>query len=228
MLVITPPWYSYEPCEKFMRTMLRPHSRSMEIFSGAFVFGPIVQMMPVAQLVGQIFEALPAEPDGPFVMQVQRLSPVPLQAEQLALLHRLETQPRHPLQLSDIVARIIDNRTRYEARNAKREKKELKYVQEKAFVEELSGTTIPGKQTSGNTIIQHVANLTPTFAFIKSTTKIVGIGPQDVADGNPGLVLGLLWSLIVFFASRDLGANQTKDLKKTLLDWVQKRWVLGK
>jgi hypothetical protein len=93
----------------------------------------------------------------------------------------------------------------------------------KAFVEELSGTTIPGKQTSGNTIIQHVANLTPTFAFIKSTTKIVGIGPQDVADGNPGLVLGLLWSLIVFFASRDLGANQTKDLKKTLLDWVQKR-----
>jgi hypothetical protein len=93
----------------------------------------------------------------------------------------------------------------------------------KAFVEELSGTTIAGKQTSGNTIIQHVANLTPTFAFIKSTTKIVGIGPQDVADGNPGLVLGLLWSLIVFFASRDLGANQTKDLKKTLLDWVQKR-----
>ena len=68
----------------------------------------------------------------------------------------------------------------------------------KAFVEELSGTTIAGKQTSGNTIIQHVANLTPTFAFIKSTTKIVGIGPQDVADGNPGLVLGLLWSLIVF------------------------------
>ena len=36
-------------------------------------------------------------------------------------------------------------------------------------------------------------------------------------------MLGLLWSLIVFFASRDLGANQTKDLKKTLLDWVQKR-----
>ena len=93
----------------------------------------------------------------------------------------------------------------------------------KAFVEELSGTTIAGKQTSGNTVIQHVANLTPTFAFIRSTTKIVGIGPQDVADGNPGLVLGLLWSLIVFFASRDLGANQTKDLKRTLLDWVQKR-----
>ena len=90
----------------------------------------------------------------------------------------------------------------------------------KAFVEELSGTTIAGRQP-GTTVIQHVANLTPTFAFIRSTTKIVGIGPQDVADGNPGLVLGLLWSLIVFFASRDLGASQTKDLKRTLLDWVQ-------
>lgn len=95
----------------------------------------------------------------------------------------------------------------------------------KAFVEELSGTTVQGKQTTGGSFIQHVANLTPTFTFIKSTTKIVGIGPQDVADGNPGLVLGLLWSLIVFFASRDLGAltKGDRDLKATLLDWARGR-----
>ena len=95
----------------------------------------------------------------------------------------------------------------------------------KAFVEELSGTTIKGKQTTGGSFIQHVANLTPTFTFIKSATKIVGIGPQDVADGNPGLVLGLLWSLIVFFASRDLGAltKGDRDLKTTLLDWARGR-----
>ena len=60
---------------------------------------------------------------------------------------------------------------------------------------------IPGKQTSGNTIIQHV-ELNADLRLHQVPTKIVGIGPQDVADGNPGLVLGLLWSLIVFFASR--------------------------
>ena len=45
---------------------------------------------------------------------------------------------RHPLRTSDIVTRIIDNRTRYEARNAKREPRELNYLQnEKTFVREL-------------------------------------------------------------------------------------------
>ena len=47
-------------------------------------------------------------------------------------------EPRHPLRLADIVTRIIDNRTRYEARNAKREKKELNYMlHQKTFIEEL-------------------------------------------------------------------------------------------
>ena len=44
---MTEPWYSYEPCEKFIRATLRPASRSMVSFSTSFVFGPIVQMMPV-------------------------------------------------------------------------------------------------------------------------------------------------------------------------------------
>ena len=43
----------------------------------------------------------------------------------------------HPLRLADIVARIIENRARYEARNAKREKKELNYISQKVYVEEL-------------------------------------------------------------------------------------------
>ena len=43
----------------------------------------------------------------------------------------------HPLRMADIVARIIQNRARYEARNAKREKKELNYISQKVYVEEL-------------------------------------------------------------------------------------------
>jgi len=45
---------------------------------------------------------------------------------------------RPSLRLEDIVARIIANRQRFEARNAKRERKELDYVlNQKAYVEEL-------------------------------------------------------------------------------------------
>ena len=48
-----------------------------------------------------------------------------------------DAEQAHPLRLEEIVRRIVDNRAKYEQRNATREKKELKYVQEKAFVEEL-------------------------------------------------------------------------------------------
>ena len=44
-LAITSPWYSYEPWEKFMRTMFMPASRSLVIISTLLVLGPMVQMM---------------------------------------------------------------------------------------------------------------------------------------------------------------------------------------
>jgi hypothetical protein len=43
------------------------------------------------------------------------------------------------------------------------------------------------------------------FKYLEQTVKIVGIGPQDIVDGNETLVLGMLWSTIVFFMAKDLG-----------------------
>jgi len=55
---------------------------------------------------------------------------------ELGILH--EGEMRHSLRLCDIVARIMENRARYEARNAKREKKELNYMlNQKTFIAEL-------------------------------------------------------------------------------------------
>ena len=45
MLVITPPWYSYEPWEKFMRQICMPACRSMCSSSTPWTLGPIVQMI---------------------------------------------------------------------------------------------------------------------------------------------------------------------------------------
>ena len=57
---------------------------------------------------------------------------------ELGILHETPQATKHPLHLGDIVTRIIENRTRYEARNLKREKRELNYMQnQKTFIAEI-------------------------------------------------------------------------------------------
>lgn len=101
-----------------------------------------------------------------------------------------------------------------------------------ALLEELSGTSLAAlgrvsKPRGGRaaTRIDDVANLSICFRYIAQTTKVVGIGPGDVADGNETLILGLLWSLIVFFTAKDLGGpgDGLGALKKKLLKWCQRR-----
>lgn len=109
-----------------------------------------------------------------------------------------------------------------------------------ALLEELSGQSLRplGKMNKGKMRIQHVANMNIVFKYLRDTVKIVGIGPQDIVDstidsstGHSTLVLGLIWSIIVFFMSKDIegagkwkgsGSNSTmKGLKQTILAWVQ-------
>jgi len=101
-----------------------------------------------------------------------------------------------------------------------------------ALLEELSGQSLAslgrpratGKGGKPLTDFDRVANLSISFRYVKQTTKIVGIGPSDVADGNESLILGLLWSIIVFFAAKDLGGvDDISSLKKKILKWCQKR-----
>lgn len=98
-----------------------------------------------------------------------------------------------------------------------------------ALLEELSGQSLAPlgrikKSKRPLTRIDHVANLSISFRYIKQTTKVVGIGPGDIADGNESLILGLLWSIIVFFTAKDLGGvDDVSALKKKILKWCQKR-----
>jgi len=53
-------------------------------------------------------------------------------------MYRTIAQRSSTLRATDIVTRIIENRKRFEARNAKREKKEITYMlHQKTYVEEL-------------------------------------------------------------------------------------------
>lgn len=92
-----------------------------------------------------------------------------------------------------------------------------------ALLEELSGQSLQslGKMTTKTTKkIQKVANMNIPFIYLRDTMKIVGIGPQDIVDStNEILILGLVWSIIVF----SFGGEDQVDLKKiktNILTWV--------
>jgi len=70
--------------------------------------------------------------------------------------------------------------------------------------------------------VQMMENMALVWKYINETVKTVGIGPQDVVDGNEKLVLGLIWSTIVFFVAKSLNAdNNLAKVKEKLLAWAK-------
>ena len=73
------------------------------------------------------------------------------------------------------------------------------------LLEELSGQSLAavGKMKAGRLRIQHVDNMIIVFKYLPSCVKMVGIGPQDIVDStNEALVMGMVWSIIVYFTVR--------------------------
>ena len=76
-----------------------------------------------------------------FVVSTLQISETTLQiSENLLLVFacacRRQSERQHLLRLSDIVSRVVNNRARFEARNLKREKRELNYMlNQKTYVE---------------------------------------------------------------------------------------------
>ena len=59
-------------------------------------------------------------------------------------------------------------------------------------------------RASGNNVLQ--PNWTPSLSsYIASLqVKLVSIDAAEIADGNPSLVLGLIWNIILFFQVKSL------------------------
>ena len=98
-----------------------------------------------------------------------------------------------------------------------------------ALLEVLSGGA-PGdvsKMTRGNMRVQHVANMSIVFRYLKETVKPVGVGIHDIVDStDEARVLLLVWSIIAFFMSKDIvgdggaGSGVVEVLKTHLLEWA--------
>lgn len=77
-----------------------------------------------------------------------------------------------------------------------------------ALLEELSGCKLlHGFKKSSHRIFR-LNNIAKVLSFLEDrNVKLVSIDAADVADGNPSIILGLIWNVILFFQIKELTGN---------------------
>ncbi|XP_028677982.1 calmin-like [Erpetoichthys calabaricus] len=77
-----------------------------------------------------------------------------------------------------------------------------------ALVEELSGCKLLQEYKPSLHRIFRLNNIAKVLNFLeKRNVKLVSIDAADIADGNPSIVLGLVWNIILFFQIKELTGN---------------------
>lgn len=77
-----------------------------------------------------------------------------------------------------------------------------------ALLEVLSGQKLPCEQGHRGKRIHAVANIGTALKFLEGRKiKLVNINATDIADGRPSIVLGLMWTIILYFQIEELTSN---------------------
>ncbi|XP_059157467.1 dystrophin-like isoform X5 [Physella acuta] len=95
-----------------------------------------------------------------------------------------------------------------------------------SLLEVLGGLSL--KPEKGKLRVHHINNLNRAIEILENnySIKLVNISSNDIADGNPKLTLGLVWSIILHWQVKDVMKNVMEDLgqtnlERTLLSWCQ-------
>ncbi|CAJ1061993.1 plectin isoform X13 [Xyrichtys novacula] len=93
-----------------------------------------------------------------------------------------------------------------------------------SLLEVLSGESLPREK--GRMRFHKLQNVQIALDFLRHRqVKLVNIRNDDIADGNPKLTLGLIWTIILHFQISDIQINgQSEDMtaKEKLLLWSQR------
>nr|XP_023662664.1 nesprin-1-like isoform X2 [Paramormyrops kingsleyae] len=84
-----------------------------------------------------------------------------------------------------------------------------------ALLEVLSGQKLPSEQGRQLRRIHWVSNVGTALKFLEgrrsayrgSPIKLVNINATDIVDGRPSIVLGLMWTIILYFQIEELTSN---------------------
>ncbi|XP_046296490.1 calmin isoform X4 [Marmota monax] len=81
-----------------------------------------------------------------------------------------------------------------------------------ALLEVLSGRNLLHEYKSSSHRIFRLNNIAKALKFLEdSNVKLVSIDAAEIADGNPSLVLGLIWNIILFFQIKELTGNLNRN-----------------
>ncbi|XP_030409962.1 plectin isoform X6 [Gopherus evgoodei] len=93
-----------------------------------------------------------------------------------------------------------------------------------SLLEVLSGDTLPREK--GRMRFHKLQNVQIALDYLKHRqVKLVNIRNDDIADGNPKLTLGLIWTIILHFQISDIqvsGQSEDMSAKERLLLWSQR------
>ncbi|GFO48198.1 nesprin-1, partial [Plakobranchus ocellatus] len=100
-----------------------------------------------------------------------------------------------------------------------------------SLLEVLSGEKLPMEKGPRLRRPHHLANISTALNFLeKKKIKLVNINATSIADGKPSIVLGLVWTIILYFQIEETinavpgdGENKKKGTlpKQSLLDWAE-------
>ncbi|XP_037069817.1 spectrin beta chain, non-erythrocytic 1-like [Pollicipes pollicipes] len=79
--------------------------------------------------------------------------------------------------------------------------------------------------------VHKIENVNKSLAFLHTKVRLESIGAEDIVDGNPRLILGLIWTIILRFQIEviDIDIDETnessekKSAKDALLLWCQRK-----
>ncbi|CAD5121858.1 DgyrCDS10324 [Dimorphilus gyrociliatus] len=90
------------------------------------------------------------------------------------------------------------------------------------LLEVISGEQLP-KPDRGRMRFHKIANVNKALTFIEAKgVKLVGIGAEEIVDGNLKMTLGMIWTIILRFAIQDISVEES-TAKEGLLLWCQRK-----
>ncbi|CAH0552966.1 unnamed protein product [Brassicogethes aeneus] len=98
------------------------------------------------------------------------------------------------------------------------------------LLELISGEKLP-KPNNGRMRVHKVENVNKSLAFLHTKVRLESIGAEDIVDGNPRLILGLIWTIILRFQIQEIEidvdeeneSSEKKSAKDALLLWAQRK-----
>ncbi|XP_065309042.1 spectrin beta chain-like isoform X2 [Dermacentor albipictus] len=98
------------------------------------------------------------------------------------------------------------------------------------LLEIISGEKL-GKPNNGKMRVHKIENVNKSLAFLHTKVRLESIGAEDIVDGNPRLILGLIWTIILRFQIQDIEidvdedneSSEKKSAKDALLLWCQRK-----